>query len=86
MHWSWSNKASSYFVVIQGWKDQTAPVLYFEMHIKAEKLPKNVAVFLSPDPKKLADMVHSYKFNKPKYARIRKKRSRAKTPPQEPTV
>lgn len=86
MHWSWSSAQNSYFVVIKSWKDQGSSILYFKNHMIGKKLPKNVAVFLSDDPTHLSELIKSYKFLKPKYARVRKKRSRAKINPVEPIV
>jgi hypothetical protein len=82
MHWSWSSAHNCYFVVIQSWKDQGSPILYFKNYAAGKLLPKNVAVFCSDNPAHLSELIKTYKFIKVKYARIRKKRSKNK-PSQE---
>lgn len=75
LFWSFISKEQAYLVVLSPWKDKTPPLTYYEMHSTGVLLPKNVKVYVSPDPKYLSEQIKLYKVIKPKYIRKRRRKN-----------
>lgn len=74
MHCGFLSKENAYFVVLRPWKDVGSFREYLELHLNNEKLPVNVAVFVSDDPQELSSLIKAYKYTPKKYARNRRKK------------
>lgn len=77
MFWCFLQSENKYLVILRPWKDQSAPLDYLEMSRQGERLPKNVALKISDDPKELAAWINDFKLEKSKYKRKRKSKKTA---------